>query len=469
MMDMVRISQITNGQQFGANSAIRGLVNDSRKDCVDKLYVAIAGPNFDGHQFIETAKQNGASGALVEQKSTFEIPAVRVDNSVKAMGQIAAAWRADFDIPVLGVTGSAGKTTLKEMAGSILSVSRSGVITEGNLNNQIGVPLTLTRISADDEFAVIEMGMNHAGEIAYLSEIAKPTVAIINNAAPAHLDELGSVEAVAYAKGEIIEGLADDGVLIINSDDQYCALWQSLAENKRVVTFGLTNDADIFAQFVSSSSGSKITVDGKYGQFSVNLNLPGEHNVRNALAVMAATFEMGCSLADIQQGLNSYQPLSNRGGMYQLSELLLIDDTYNANPVSMLAAFNVLSLQADEFRTKDRSIKVVLVLGDMGELGQRAENLHQHVGHGANCIADVLYCCGQFQAQYQQGFIGKTQSYTRFDAMLAALLADINSTISQNIYPLILVKGSRSAGMERVVKTIINAYEHNKNTKLEEQ
>ena len=469
MMDMVRISQITNGQQFGANSAIRGLVNDSRKDCVDKLYVAIAGPNFDGHQFIETAKQNGASGALVEQKSTFEIPAVRVDNSVKAMGQIAAAWRADFDIPVLGVTGSAGKTTLKEMAGSILSVSRSGVITEGNLNNQIGVPLTLTRISADDEFAVIEMGMNHAGEIAYLSEIAKPTVAIINNAAPAHLDELGSVEAVAHAKGEIIEGLADDGVLIINSDDQYCALWQSLAENKRVVTFGLTNDADIFAQFVSSSSGSEITVDGKYGQFSVNLNLPGEHNVRNALAVMAATFEMGCSLADIQQGLNSYQPLSNRGGMYQLSELLLIDDTYNANPVSMLAAFNVLSLQADEFRTKDRSIKVVLVLGDMGELGQCAENLHQHVGHGANGIADVLYCCGQFQAQYQQGFIGKTQSYARFDAMLAALLADINSTISQNIYPLILVKGSRSAGMERVVKTIINAYEHNKNTKLEEQ
>ena len=468
MMDMVRISHITSGQQNGINPVVKGLVNDTRKDCAEKLYVAISGPNFDGHQFIETAKLNGASGAIIEQDSSVDIPTVQVANSVEAMGQIAAAWRADFDIPVLGITGSAGKTTLKEMAGSILSISRSGIITEGNLNNQIGVPLTLTRITSNDEFAVIEMGMSHAREIAYLSDMAKPTVAIINNAAPAHLDDLGSVEAVAHAKGEIIEGLADDGVLIINADDHYCALWQSLAGNKRVITFGLTNDADISAQFVSSALGSEIAITGKYGQFSVNLNLPGEHNVRNALAVMAATLEMGCSLADVQQGLSIYQPLSNRGGMHQLAELLLIDDTYNANPTSMLAAFDVLTLQADELRTKDRSVRVILVLGDMGELGQRAEELHQHVGQGANGIADVLYCCGQFQTQYQKGFNGKAENHANIAAMIPVLLADIESSIAQNIYPLILVKGSRSAGMERVVKTIIDAYEQN-NNKLEGQ
>ena len=469
MMDMARISQITNGQQIGANPMISGLVNDTRKDCTEKLYVAIAGPNFDGHEFIDTAGQNGASAALIEQDAVIDIPAVRVSDSVQAMGQIAAAWRADFDIPVLGITGSAGKTTLKEMVGAILSVSSVGVITEGNLNNHIGVPLTLTRISGADQFAVIEMGMSNAGEIAYLSNMAKPTVAIINNAAPAHLDELGSVKAVAHAKGEIISGLSDDGVIILNADDQYCELWQSLANKKRVVTFGLTNHADISATFTASASGSKMTVDGKYGQFSVNLNLPGEHNVRNALAVIAAASEMGCSINDIQQGLSLYQPLANRGGSHDLSELLLIDDTYNANPVSMLAAFNVASLQAKELRARDRLVKVIFVLGDMGELGERIEELHQHVGQGANNIANALYCCGQFQTQYQQGFVGNTEKHASLELMIAALLNDIDSTISQNTYPLILVKGSRTAGMERVVKAIIKAHEHNKNNKLEEQ
>jgi len=392
MMDMARISQITNGQQIGANPMISGLVNDTRKDCAEKLYVAIAGPNFDGHEFIDAAGQNGASAALIEQDAVIDIPAVRVSDSVQAMGQIAAAWRADFDIPVLGITGSAGKTTLKEMVGAILSVSSVGVITEGNLNNHIGVPLTLTRISSADQFAVIEMGVS------------------------------------------------DDGVIILNADDQYLELWQSLANKKRVVTFGLTNHADISATFIASASGSKMTVDGKYGQFSVNLNLPGEHNVRNALAVIAAASEMGCSINDIQQGLSLYQPLANRGGSHDLSELLLIDDTYNANPVSMLAAFNVAS-----------------------------EELHQHVGQGANNIANALYCCGQFQTQYQQGFAGNTEKHASLELMIAALLNDIDSTISQNTYPLILVKGSRTAGMERVVKAIIKAHEHNKNNKLEEQ
>ena len=454
---------------------VDGLVNDTRKPCENKLYVAVAGPNFDGHEFINAAQSKGACGALVETEIDADIPAVKVVDSVKAMGQIASAWRADFDIPVLGITGSAGKTTLKEMAGSILSITRRGVITEGNLNNDLGVPLTLTRLSSDDEFAVIEMGKNHAGEIRYLSNMAAPNIAIINNAAPAHLDDLGSVEAVAYAKAEIIEGLADDGVLVINADDQYCDLWQSLVAGQRVVMFGLNETADIYASFNASAMGSDIHVNGVYGQFTVNINLPVEHNVRNALAVIAATLEMGCSIEDVQKGLSSHESISNRGGLHAFEQLMLIDDSYNANPVSMSAALNVLALQADELRARNTLVKVFVVLGDMAELGENAQELHQQVGMQANDVANVLYCYGKFARHYYSGFFqGKFSddmpSFVSFDSMLVALLDDIEKSIStDNLYPLILVKGSRSASMEKAISAIINAQTHDKNNKLESQ
>ena len=473
MMDLIRISEITNGEHFGANPTVMGLVNDSRKECEQNLYVAIKGPNFDGHHYINSAIENGANGALVETgfetgieseiepRTKTDVPMVKVSNSVQAMGEIAAAWRNDFDLPVLGITGSAGKTTLKEMAGSVLSQSRKGIVTQGNLNNEIGVPLTLTRLKAEHEFAVIEMGMNQSGEIKYLSNMAKPTIAIINNAAPAHLDDLGTVEAVAKAKGEIIDGLSDDGVLIINADDDYCSLWKSLAGQKRTVTFGLNEKngkADITAKYDVNANGSSLFVEGLYGQFEVELNIAGEHNVRNALAVIAATLEMQCSKVDVQRGLSEYQPLANRESIHYLDKLMLIDDTYNANPVSMQAAFNTLELHADELRKKGLSVKVIIVLGDMAELGEQAVDLHIQTGLAAKNNAHFLYCFGQFQEQYRKGFGSNANGFDSFDVMMESILKEIKHS-SEHEINLVLVKGSRSAGMENVVKAIINAQE----------
>ncbi len=463
MMDLMRINSLTGGIPSGGNGGenpiIMGLVNDTRKDCQQKLYVAIEGPNFDGHQYIKEAHAKGALAALTQKSMDISVPYVQVADSIHAMGEIAAAWRKDFAIPVLGITGSAGKTTLKELAGSILSQSRKGIITEGNLNNEIGVPLTLTRMSSEHEFAVIEMGMNHAGEIEYLSNMTSPTVAIINNAAPAHLDDLGSVEAVAKAKGEIINGLKNDGVLVINADDQFCSLWRSLAANKHVVTFGLSEDADIFASYEMTGSGSEIHVKGKYGEFKAELTITGEHNVRNALAVIAATMEMGCSIHDIQQGLRQYQPIANRGGNYPFENSLLIDDTYNANPVSMQAAFDVLDLQLAQAKENHGQVKTTIVLGSMGELGQMSADLHKQVGVSAKSIADAFYCCGQHQQDYVQGFGDKAQGFNDVETLIDDLKKSLIKNKTNNQFDLILVKGSRSEGMERVVNLLAEFFQ----------
>ena len=459
MMDLMRISSLTGGIHNSDNPMVMGLVNDTRKDNQKKLYVAIEGPNFDGHQYIEDAYAKGAVAALVQKPINTAVPNVQVKDSIQAMGEIAAAWRKDFDIPVLAITGSAGKTTLKELAGSILSQSRTGIITEGNLNNEIGVPLTLTRMNSEHEFAVIEMGMNHAGEIDYLSNMTSPTVAIINNAAPAHLDELGSVEAVAKAKGEIINGLDDDGVLIVNADDEFCSLWRSLAGNKRVVSFGLSEGADISADYDMSGSGSMLQVKGKYGHYSVELAITGEHNIRNSLAVMAATIEMGCSIEDVQQGLKQYQPIANRGGSYYFESGLVIDDTYNANPASMQAAFDVLALQLAQETEKHTAVKVTVILGSMAELGQLSADLHTQVGSSAKTIADVFYCCGNHQQDYCQGFGEKAQGFDDIEPLIEDVQKMLKNNCSKGYFDLILVKGSRSAGMERVVKTIMDTFQ----------
>ena len=469
MMDLVRISSLTSGKQHGDNVMVSGLVNDTRKECGHKLYVAIQGPNFDGHQYIDSAKEGGAVAALIEKNAHATVPCVQVNDSVLAMAKIASAWRRDFTIPVLGITGSAGKTTLKELAGAVLSQSRSGLITEGNLNNEIGVPLTLTRLCDDHEFAVIEMGMNHAGEIRRLSKMTAPTVAVINNAAPAHLDDLGSVEAVAKAKGEIIEGLDDDGTLVLNADDEFFTLWKKMAGSRRVVSFGLTKTADVFASYEPTVKGSTITVNGCYGEFIIELSVPGEHNVRNALAVVAATMQMGCSIKDVQKGFKQYRPISNRGGVHQFEKGLLIDDTYNANPVSMQAAFDVLKIKVEQTRQHSQSVHVSVVLGGMAELGSQTKKLHEQIGSEAMSFVDSFYCCGENQKHYLEGARKVMQTEASNNAKernkVALGFADANALIEalkqellsqdENVFNLILVKGSRSAGMEHVVKSLL--------------
>ena len=478
MMSLDRISAITEGMIIAQESVlgmtVKGIANDTRKDCHDKLYVAIQGVNFDGHNYISTAQQAGAVAALVNREAQqskesthFDIPQIQVSDTIKAMGKIASVWRKDFDIPVLAITGSAGKTTLKELTGCILSQHRKGIVTQGNLNNEVGVPLTLTRLTKEDQFAVIEMGMNHAGEIDYLSNMTAPNVAIINNAAHAHLDDLGSVEAVAYAKGEIINGLVDDGVLIFNGDDEYASLWQKLAKQKRTVSFGLSKLADIFADYETTETGSKIFVKGCYGELRINLPLQGEHNVRNALAAIAACFEMGCSKGEIKSGLANYKPLDNRGGSIAFEGLKIINDTYNANPASMKAAIDILAIQAKNAESQGKKVNLFLVLGDMGELGDQQVILHEYVGSLAKGIVDYFYCCGNHATDYMRGFGVNHQNGVVFQNIqtLSEELVEKLASRNKKELSIVLVKGSRFTAMERVVDYLIEQekqqYENN--------
>lgn len=459
-MNLAQVARATTGKLLNGQPdiVIDGLCNDSRQLCENKLYVAISGDNFDGHEFIEQAFNAGAVAALAERELKLAYPVIKVTDSIVAMAKIANAWRRSFNIPLLAITGSAGKTTLKEMSGNILSQSRVGIITNGNLNNEIGVPLTLTRLNQTHEFAVIEMGMNHRGEIERLSKMAMPNIAIINNAAAAHLEGLGSIEAVAEAKGEIISGLDDDGTVILNADDEFFPLWQKLAGKRKIVSFGLTSKADVTANYHLQPDGYSLSVVGSAGEFEVKLPLFGEHNVCNALAVIAATAHMGCSIQDIQQGIATYQPLINRGGVHTFGNINLIDDTYNANPASMRAAVDVVLSQSQQLEKTGIKVKTYLIVGDMGELGDQAEALHYQVGQFAD--VDFLFCYGEYQEHYINGFRSNTQHDGQafgFDSQ-QALVDQLLSVLKQHDSidkQLLLVKGSRYTGMEYVVNALV--------------
>jgi len=453
--------KLLSGSDQDMNLNLVGLCNNTRNDCVGKMYVAIPGVNFDGHSFIGQAAEAGAVAALVERASETAppLPEVEVDNSLLAMGKVASAWRQQFDIPLLAITGSVGKTTLKEMSASVLSQRNVGIATEGNLNNEIGVPLTLSRLTAEHDYAVIEMGMSNSGEIEYLAKMASPDVVVINNAAPAHLEGLGSIEGVAKAKGEIIQGLGDTGVAILNADDDFFELWLELADEKHVTSFGLTDAADITAEYHLSGNGYVMQVSGVAGEFELSLPVLGEHNVRNALAVIAATWQMGCSVEEIQQGIASYTPLHNRGGEYRIGNTILIDDSYNANPVSMAAGIETLKLRAEQVNQLKLSTKTYLVLGDMGELGEQEAKMHFDIGYLAD--VDYLLCSGELSREYVNGFEQNSNhsgeaihfgSQTELAKKLDELLAE-NSSLDEQI---VLVKGSRSSGMEKVLNMIVN-------------
>lgn len=467
MISMSTVLSASKGELIGLpnvdlNQPVLGLCNDTRKDCIGKVYVAIAGPNFDGHSYLQKAEQAGAIAALVDSTQSYNvsIPLIKTADSVKAMGLVASEWRNQSNLSLLGITGSVGKTTLKEMSENILSISKKGIATVGNLNNDIGVPLTLSRIKAEHEYAVVEMGMSDFGEIRYLSNMAKPNVVIINNAAPAHLEGLGTVEGVANAKSEIIEGLSEDGVAILNADDTYFDLWRLKAKDKQVISFGLDGSSDITASYKVENNASVMQVTGAAGDFEVNLPVLGEHNVRNALAVIAATSQMGCSVEDIKKGLESYTPLQSRGGEQSIGNTLFIDDTYNANPASMRASINTLELRVGLLRSQGKSVKSYVVLGDMGELGDNAEKLHHEIGTSSN--VDYLLCSGEFGHAYVSGFkqsknaTGKGINFKNKNELtekLVKLLVE-GSGIDQQ---LVLVKGSRSSEMEDVLKIVFNS------------
>jgi UDP-N-acetylmuramoyl-tripeptide--D-alanyl-D-alanine ligase len=446
MMHLSEAAVALNAKHVGADVQFDSVGSDSRNVKAGQLFVALKGENFDGNTFADEAIKKGAAAVMLSDSAVEVQPALFVQDTRLALGELAKYWRRKFDAPVVAITGSNGKTTTKEMLTAILSVAAKGSdkvhATYGNLNNDIGVPLTLLKMHASHKYAVVEMGMNHLGEIDYLTHIAKPNVAVINNVGSAHIGELGSRANIALAKGEIFSGLPADGVAVINADSEYAADWLALNANRKVVTFGLNQQADVTANYQELQGVSLMNLDTPNGRVAFKLKVQGAHNISNALAASTAAFALGVSNADIAKGLENF------GGVYGRLELkaachgaLLIDDTYNANPDSMRAAIDVLAKYAGE---------KILVLGDMGELGFEAKNMHAEIGAYAKAAGlTTLYCLGELSIEMVKSFGVGAQHFSSPEEIAEAVLPQLTSSTT------VLVKGSRFMQMERVVNLLV--------------
>lgn len=435
------------GTLRGTDCKFRGVSTDTRSLKPGELFVALQGPNFDGTKFIASAAASKAAGAVVSREVAADLPTIVVDDTRAALGQLAAHWRRQVDATVIGITGSNGKTTLKELLAGCLSQSAETIATYGNLNNEIGVPLMLLRIGAGHKFAIIEMGANHPGEIAYLTSLATPTVVAITNAAPAHLEGFGSVDGVARAKGEILTGTVTPEYAILNADDDYYDYWKSTAKSVDIVSFGLSADADVRASHIAATHvGSKFKLHTQDSVFSVELSLQGKHNVLNACAATAIARALGVSDSQIKTGLEAVQPFHGRlQPVRSASGAVLFDDSYNANPVSVQAAADFLASQQGESW---------LVLGDMAELGGDSELLHAHTGWIVReaGVTNVL-ATGDLSKHTVEAFGENGRWFNSIDD----LIADLQKCIGEG--DAVLVKGSRSMGMERVVDALTRVHD----------
>ena len=436
----------------GVDARFSRVITDTRALLPNDLYVALRGPNFDGHRFVRAAFDLGAAAALVESGFAFDsadAPLIYVDDTRLALGSLAALWRSRFALPLAAVTGSNGKTTVKEMLAAILreSCRAAGILhgaessvlaTAGNLNNDIGVPLTLLRLRQYHRYAVVEMGMNHAGEIGYLTRMVRPAVALVNNVQRAHLGMLGSVEAVAHAKGEIFEGLGAAGTAIINADDPSAPLLRELAGKRPRLEFGTRNDAAVSATYKLEVGSSRMGLVTPIGNFPVHLQVPGMHNVRNALAASAAAIAIGADAPAIAAGLQAFTGVQGRlQRKAGKNGAILLDDTYNANPDSVAAAIQVL---ASAHGTR------ILVLGDLGEIGPEGPGLHAQIGASAQAARlDHLFALGDLSAAAAREFGSGASHFTRLHDLLQAVAPLLHPDVT------VLVKGSRFMRMEQVV------------------
>lgn len=431
----------------GDNPTVTSVGTDSRNVRHGELFIALRGQYFDAHQYLGAAQAAGAVAAMVDVEGATlapkSLPLITVNDTGKGLTQLAYAWRSRFSMPLVALTGSSGKTAVKEMLAAILREQAgyghdSVLATRGNLNNEIGVPLTLLALREEHRCAVIELGMNHAGEISRLTQLARPDVALINNAGHAHIEHLGSMEAIARAKGEIFEGLSRTGIAVFNADDQYTVLWQELCSKNKCIRFGLMREAEISADYELHALDSNIQIITPAGEVNTKLNAPGLHNVRNALAAAAAAFALDVPLLAIVAGLSRYKGVSGRL-QYKAARAggTLIDDTYNANPESMRAAIDVLA------KTPGQR---VLVLGDMGELGASAAACHSEVGAYARA-ADIktLYALGEMSAYTVAAFGEGARHFSEMESLLVQLKSSLAPDVT------VLVKGSRFMKMERVV------------------
>jgi UDP-N-acetylmuramoyl-tripeptide--D-alanyl-D-alanine ligase len=471
------------GAHMTRDAAFEGVSTDSRTVAPGALFVALRGETFDAHNFLDQVVERKVAAVVVEKlPENFPLPAIVVPDTLAALGRIGNAWRSRFRIPVIGVTGSNGKTTVKEMIAAILAAAfgvDARLATQGNLNNEIGVPLTVMRLTQAHRAAVVELGMNHPGEIARLAAIAAPDVALVNNAQREHQEFMHTVEAVARENGSVLQALPEQGVAVFPGDDEYTALWRELAGDRQVLTFGLSEECDVRATYTPNSFGNDLTVTVKPSplrrqgpkfagadggsnlgpwlrrddvqmeraektavQFTVRLSAAGTHNVRNALAAIACTLAAGIPVEAIVRGLEAFAPVNGRLQRKQAANgATVIDDSYNANPDSVRAAIDVLAQYASPR---------ILVLGDMGEVGTQGPEFHEEIGAYAQTRGiDHVLATGEL-ARHMTG--SGARHYQQFDDLLAALDKQLGSKSDATV----LVKGSRFMKMERVVQHLIN-------------
>ena len=443
-MKLSVIAQQTQGQLIGEDLDVCGFSSDTRTIQTGDVFIALSGANFDANDFVAQAHTQGAVAAIVSRHAANSaIPQIVVASTHTALGQLAKAWREQFDLVRVAITGSSGKTTTKELTASIFRQAGATLATLGNKNNDIGVPLTLLRLNASHRYGVFELGANHQGEIAYTTGLVQPHAAVINNIGTAHLEGFGGREGIAQAKGEIFSGLGADGIAVINADDEFAEYHKALCVGRKIITFSVEKQADIYATDIKRGAGGAYGFNLHIAEQStpVQLQLIGQHNVANALAAAALAWACSLSLAQIQVGLNQAQAAAGRMVLHRRGAVTVIDDTYNANPNSMCAAIDELAQCAG---------RRVVVLGAMGELGADAEALHRQVGAYAHAKAlDALYCVGRFGQAFADGYGVKAQVFADQPALIAALQTELDGQVT------LLVKGSRSARMEHVVQALV--------------
>lgn len=444
-LTLQQLAEITDGELYGSDGAVAEVTTDTRKATAGSLFIAIKGERFDAHDFVADAVTAGCSGLLVSKRLPVEVSQVVVADTRIALGQLAAWVRQRSDARIVALTGSSGKTSVKEMTAAILRQCGETLYTAGNLNNDIGVPLTLLRLKPQHQYAVIELGANHQGEIAYTTDLVRPETALVNNLAAAHLEGFGSLAGVAKAKGEIFSGLPLNGTAIINGDSNDWPHWQSALHGKTVWRFSPDRqaDSDFYASGVTlSAQGTHFTLHSPQGEVDVILPLPGRHNIANALAASALALSVGAPLSAVRQGLSTLKAVPGRLFPLALSaDKLLLDDSYNANVGSMTAAAQVLA-EMPGYR--------VMIVGDMAEMGAEAAECHRQVGNAIRHAAiDKVLSTGSLSHGISDAS-GVGEHYADKTALGARAL----ELLAQHQQITLLVKGSRSASMEKVVQIL---------------
>jgi len=448
MMSLSDAAAALNGRLLGVDATFDRVATDSRAIRAGDLFVALRGERFDGHDFVGAVASDGAVAAVVDVDAVAALagvglPLIVVADTRLALGQLAAHWRSGFTLPLIAVTGSNGKTTTKEMIAAIFAAAFGDAVlaTQGNFNNDIGLPLTLLRLHAGHRAAIVEMGMNRPGEIGYLTRLACPSVALVTNAQRAHLQGMGSLDAIAREKGTIYDGLAADGIAVINADDPHAALWREMTVGRRSVSFGIEAPADVRGKVRLHGLDTELHFTTPLGDGAVDLAQPGLHNARNALAAIAAAVAADVPLAAITAGLAAFRGvkgrLQRRAGR---NGAVVLDDTYNANPDSMRAGIDVLASTIG---------RKVLVLGDMGEIGDASAQYHDEVGgYAKSAGVDALYALGEASAVAARNFGVGALHFRKVEELIDALDGELAANTT------ILVKGSRFMRMERVADAI---------------